>query len=75
MVRGPFPGPFLVKPQRYILVLQPVSPWPVDEHRRLRALLKAALRQFGLRCISARPEARHDEPIEAHRVAVKCVTC
>lgn len=40
---------------RYTIVVQPVKPWPIDEHRRLRAALKALLRSYGLRVLQCSP--------------------
>ena len=39
----------------FVIVLRPLPGWPTSGEMRLRALLKAALRGYGLRCVRCSP--------------------
>jgi hypothetical protein len=43
------------QPTAYTLTLRPLPGWPTPGWQRLRALLKRALRSYGLRCTTCKP--------------------
>ena len=49
-------------PESYRIELTPLPGWPTSGVQRLRALLKAAGRAYGLRCTSAIATVPHAEP-------------
>lgn len=57
--------------EQYVLVLTPETGWRAPAIVRLRALLKAAKRQFGMKAMSITTEARDRNPRTGYEAARK----